>query len=135
MLAFYISEILKKQGKTADFNCRSMFFGSFLPLIEGLGEKNVDVSDERVSHVVSSWTMQKVEVPKDGNCLFRSIALGLAKRMKVDTIISQHLLHLGVPSTKLTDSEYLQHFLPLMMVEEWNTKQDLYQGFVTHDLF
>lgn len=70
---YYITNSLSNQSNTAHFRRTNTFFVSFLALINGL-KRSENINIDELSHVLDSWRMQRVNTPKDGNCLFRSVA-------------------------------------------------------------
>ena len=94
-----------------------------------------EVDSSQIDSLLMSWNLKRVTVPGDGNCLFTSIAFSLVQRaQRGDTFTSEHLLALGVPANHIHDVNYVQKLLRVRMVEEWNTNQEYYQGFLTVDI-
>ena len=134
--AYYVSSTLSKLSTTASFDNENAFFMSFLSIAERLTRVSSYESDiQQLGSQLASWNLKKVSTPGDGNCLFRSVAVGLIHRLHHgDKDIEQVLLGLGVPRVSLNDVEYLQRLLRTLMVNEWQEHTDNYQGYLTEDL-
>lgn len=87
------------------------------------------------SQMEMSWNLQRVAIPKDGNCLLTSIAFSLIQRIRSgDTFATECLLALGTPLDRIQDLNYIQKLLRVKMVGEWSTNHEHYQGFITADI-
>lgn len=96
---------------------------------------HAEVDNEQIGSLLKSWNLERVDIPGDGDCLFRSVAFGLIQIIQHgDKDIKELLLGLGVPETNLCDINYLQRLLRTRMVEEWEENVDQYQGYITDDL-
>ena len=73
-------------------------------------------------------------IPGDRNGLFTSVAFSLVQRIQSgDAFIIKHLRDIGIHEIHMQDTNYIQKILRMQMVEEWNTNQEYYQGFLTVD--
>ena len=81
--AFYVSMTLQGMSKTADFNSRNIFFTSFMAMVEGwCNSHQSEIENSQIKNMLSSWNLQKVNIPGDGNCLFTSVAFSLVQRIQ-----------------------------------------------------
>ena len=104
--AYYVSSTLSKLSTTASFNNENAFFMSFLSIAERL--TRVSSYESNIQQIGNQWNLKKVSTPGDGNCLLRSVAVGLIHRLHHgDKDIEQVLLGLGVPRVSLNDVEYI----------------------------
>ena len=134
--AFYVSMTLQGMSKTADFNSRNIFFTSFMAMVEGwCNSHQSEIESSQIENMLSSWNLQKVNIPGDGNCLFTSVAFSLVQRIQSgDAYIIERLRDIGIHEIDMQDTNHIQKFLRIRMVEEWNTNQEYYQGFLTVDI-
>lgn len=54
--------------------------------------------------------------------------------MHGDAFIIECLRDIGIHEIDMQDTNHIQKFLRIRMVEEWNTNQEYYQGFLTVDI-
>ena len=54
--------------------------------------------------------------------------------MHGDAFIIECLRDIGIHEIDMQDTNHIQKFLQIRMVEEWNTNQEYYQGFLTVDI-
>ena len=81
--AFYVSMTLQEMSKTADFNSRNIFFTSFMAMVEGwCNSHQSEIENSQIENMLSSWNLQKINIPGDGNCLFTSVAFSLVQRIQ-----------------------------------------------------
>ena len=91
--AFYVSTYLDKLTDTAVLNAGTFF----IALIEKLvGSCPHELDHSQIDTTLSSWNLKRVNMPGDGNCLFRSIAFTVVQRIQGgNACIRAHLLSLG----------------------------------------
>ena len=96
--AFYVSVTLEKMSKTANVDNRNIFFTTFMAMVEGLcSSHKSDTQGDQMESLLSSWNLQRVTIPGDGNCLFTSVAFSLVQRIQGgDTVTRDRLLTLQV---------------------------------------
>ena len=76
-----------------------------------------------------------MNIPGDGNCLFTSVAFSLVQRIQsADAFIIECLHDIGIHEIQIQDTNHIQKILRIRRVEEWNTNQEYYQGFLTVDI-
>ena len=108
---------------------------SFLSIAQRLSVgPHAESDNDQIGSLLTSWNLERVSIPGDGDCLFRSVAFGLIYRLQHgDKDIKELLLGLSVPQISLYDVNYLQRLLRTLMVKEWEENIDQYQGYLTED--
>lgn len=87
--------------------------------------------EARLDHVLKSWNLSRHSVPRDGNCLFFSIAYNLKLQIgKGNTALQQFLEESGIPVHHTL--EEIMSTLRILVVAEWlGEHTEEYQAFLT----
>ena len=137
---YYILRELFQGSKTITLDKLNILFISFLSIVKNFsGARSQSVADEKsLVNLLSQWNFQRVEVPKDGNCIFSSVAMALMERVQRNDIAVMTILQqLGISSdsTNQLEMHTISRVLRTLVVQEWlGEHSDYYQNFVTADI-
>lgn len=127
--AFYVAHELHGISKTAYISNRNIFFNTFLHTINKPLHAQLHEGSKKLLDLLHSWNLKGFEVPKDGNCLFMSVAYSLLHRITHgDKLLLQRLVTLGIETDQLNATS-LQQLLRELMVKEWMANIEYYQPF------
>ena len=97
-------------------------------VVQQTNTDDLDVHQSRLSNVLESYRLEAIEVPKDGDCLFTSIARHIEQvyhdhKTSTDSLLN-HMQSIGVSATMST--VLLTQHLRELLVHEWLSNQGEY---------
>ena len=126
--------VFKSMKCSKDIPLYDMFYSRDIlgEIIQSSSSAPASMEDQKVlDDNLQAFGLSRVEMPKDGNCLFRSIFFGISQMLNsADDKVIQHLQAFDLRGK--TDDEAVVS-LRNLMVKEWRSKKEHYMNYLTTD--
>ena len=97
------------------------------------GQEDITAHTQRLDDLLRSWKMFKKPIIGDGNCCFRAVAFSLKSNHKsISNKIPTFFTSMGVNDIEGISHGELGMKLREMVVREWQTNSQHYEGFLTN---
>lgn len=130
---------LTKLSKTSSINFRQFPFmrtaiNLFFNEEFSNDDKDVIEHDRKIDNILSSWTMTRERVARDGDCFFRSIARNLCRMRDYGELTEEAISHFKEIEILSMCEEELTAKLRMLTVKEWQGNRRVhYEHFLTKD--